>query len=97
MCDTVVKQLEIVEKDAAYDYIKVSDELKELSEQIQNSDEIMEELQDVLCSFRDHLQSIKSEMTTLQQRSIKMNTSLGNRKKLQKVLLGFVESAVLDK
>jgi hypothetical protein len=36
-------------------------------------------------------------MTTLQERSIKMNTSLGNRKKLQKVLLGFVESAVLDK
>ena len=49
-----------MEKDAAYDYIKVSDELKTLSHEIQNSDEIMEELEEVLCSFRDHLQSIKT-------------------------------------
>jgi hypothetical protein len=29
-------------------------------------------------------------MTTLQERSLKMNTSLSNRKKLQKMLLTFV-------
>ena len=51
----------------------------------------------MLYSFRDHLQSIKSEMTSLQERSLRMNTSLTNRKKLQKMLLTFVESAVLDK
>lgn len=97
MCENVVHELEVVEKDAAYDYIKVSGELKTLSEEITKSDEIMEELEGVLYSFRDHLQSIKSEMTNLQERSLKMNTSLTNRKKLQKMLLTFVESAVLDK
>jgi hypothetical protein len=30
MCDTVVQELEIVEKEAAYDYIKVSEELEQL-------------------------------------------------------------------
>jgi len=97
MCDNVVNELEVVEKEAAYDYIKVSSELKSLSEEIGRSDEIMEELEGVLYSFRDHLQSIKSEMTSLQERSLRMNTSLTNRKKLQKMLLTFVESAVLDK
>lgn len=31
MCDNVVNELEVVEKEAAYDYIKVSSELKSLS------------------------------------------------------------------
>lgn len=66
MCENVVNELEVVEKEAAYDYIKVSSELKSLSDEIGKSDAIMEELEGVLYSFRDHLQSIKSEMTSLQ-------------------------------
>jgi hypothetical protein len=27
MCDTVVRELEVVEREAAYDYVKVSEEL----------------------------------------------------------------------
>lgn len=36
-------------------------------------------------------------MTTLQEKSNKMNTSLNNRKKLQNMLNSFIDSAVLDK
>ena len=36
-------------------------------------------------------------MTSLQEKSNKMNTSLSNRKKLQNMLGSFIESAVLDK
>lgn len=55
-----------MEKEAAYDYIKVSEELETLGEELTVADGIMEELENVLYSFKDHLESIKSEMTSLQ-------------------------------
>jgi HPt (histidine-containing phosphotransfer) domain-containing protein len=36
-------------------------------------------------------------MTSLQEKSNKMNTSLNNKKKIQGLLNSFIESAVLDK
>jgi F0F1-type ATP synthase delta subunit len=36
-------------------------------------------------------------MTSLQEKSNQMNTSLSNRKKLQSMLNSFIDSAVLDK
>ena len=36
-------------------------------------------------------------MTSLQEKSNKMNTSLSNKKKVQSVLNSFIDSAVLDK
>lgn len=50
----------------------------------------------MLLNFKDHLNEIKNEMTTLQEKSIKMNTCLTNRKQLQKIFSGFVDQAVLD-
>lgn len=41
MCDTVVKELEVVEKEAAYDYIKVSEELETLGKELSTADSIM--------------------------------------------------------
>ena len=57
----------------------------------------MAELEQVLFDFKDHLESIKNEMTSLQEKSNQMNTSLSNRKKLQSMLNSFIDSAVLDK
>ena len=50
----------------------------------------------MLLSFRDHLNEIKTEMTSLQERSLEMNACLSNRKKLQSLMKNFMESAVLD-
>ena len=97
MCDTVVQELEVVEKEAAYDYIKVSEELEQLGTELSTADGIMAELEQVLFDFKDHLESIKNEMTSLQEKSNQMNTSLSNRKKLQSMLNSFIDSAVLDK
>lgn len=36
-------------------------------------------------------------MTSLQEKSNKMNTSLSNKKKVQSLLNSFIDSAVLDK
>lgn len=60
MCDTVVQELEIVEKEAAYDYIKVSEELEQLGSELTKADGIMAELEDVLTDFKSHLESIKN-------------------------------------
>jgi hypothetical protein len=97
MCDTVVRELEVVEREAAYDYVKVSEELETLGSELIVADGVMEELEKVLYNFKDHLEEIKSEMTSLQDKSNKINTSLSNKKKIQTMLSSFIESAVLEK
>jgi predicted nucleic acid-binding Zn-ribbon protein len=97
MCETVVRELEVVEKEAAYDYVKVSEELESLGQELSVADGIMAELEGVLYGFKDHLEAIKSEMTSLQEKSNKMNTSLSNKKKVQGLLASFIESAVLER
>ncbi len=71
--------------------------MKDLDEEIRKSESIFDQLEKVLLNFRDHLHEIKNDMTTLQQRSIKINTSLTNRKNLSKLLGTFMDSAILDK
>ena len=68
----------------------------QLNSEISQSDEILGELESILLNFRDHLDEIKSEMTSLQDKSLKMNTSLTNHKHLAKLLGTFMDSAVLD-
>jgi len=70
--------------------------MKELDGEIDKSDSILLELEKVLENFRDHLNEIKSQMTVLQDKSLKMNVSLTNRKNLQKLMGTFMDSAVLD-
>lgn len=68
----------------------------ELDSEIEKSDSILAELEGVLLNFKDYLNEIKSEMTQLQERSLRMNTSLTNRKSLSRILSSFVDQAVLD-
>jgi hypothetical protein len=96
MCENVKSELHLIEKEAAYDYLKVEKEMYELDVELDKSDLILEELENVLINFKDHLNDIKSEMTSLQERSIRMNTSLTNRKEVMKILGGFVDQAVLE-
>ncbi|KAM3144017.1 hypothetical protein pb186bvf_003781 [Paramecium bursaria] len=96
MCDKVKLEMQLIEKEAAYDYLKVEKEMYELDAEIDKSDQILGELEDVLLNFKDYLNDIKSEMTQLQDRSLAMNTALTNRKNLSKILSSFVDQAVLD-
>ena len=50
----------MVEREAAYDYVKVSQELEGLGGELAVADGIMEELEQVLYGFKDHLEDIKS-------------------------------------
>ena len=91
-----MEELANLEIEAGYDYLKVETEMKELDGEIDKSDSILLELEKVLENFRDHLNEIKSQMTVLQDKSLKMNVSLTNRKNLQKLMGTFMDSAVLD-
>lgn len=55
-----------------------------------------DELEDLLKDFKSHLGNIKGEMTSLQDRSLILNTSLNNRKKLQKSLDTFISNVILE-
>lgn len=63
MCDKVKLEMQLIEKEAAYDYLKVEKEMYELDAEIDKSDQILGELEDVLLNFKDYLNDIKSEMT----------------------------------
>lgn len=62
--------MQLIEKEAAYDYLKVTllvfqveKEMYELDHEIEKSDAILGELEGVLLNFKDYLNDIKSEMT----------------------------------
>jgi len=96
MCDQVVQELQNLENEAAFDYLKVENDAIELSKQIDQSDSILGELETILLSFQDHLGNIKNEMTFLQEKSLNMNISLNNRRNLQKSLEKLIDSILLE-
>lgn len=65
MCENVKTEMQLIEKEAAYDYLKVEKEMYELDGELDKSDQILEELENVLMNFKEHLNDIKSEMTSL--------------------------------
>ena len=96
MCDQVVSELHSLENEAAFDYLKVETDAVELSKQIEQSDSILGDLENILYSFKDHLGNIKNEMTFLQEKSLNMNISLNNRRNLQKSLEKLIDSVLLE-
>lgn len=91
--DNELKQLE---NEAAYDYLKIEKETKTLISDIQQSDNILSSLEELLKNFRENLSVIKGEMTSLQEKSMKMNIGLGNRKALSNEFSEFIESIMLE-
>ena len=63
MCENVRQEMHLIEKEAAYDYLKVEKEMLELDTELEQSDLILEELENVLVNFKDSLNEIKTEMT----------------------------------
>ncbi len=80
--EKAANELQILENEAAYDYLKIEKETKTLISEIQQSDDILGNLETLLKDFRENLSIIKGEMTTLQNKSMKMNIGLNNRKNL---------------
>ena len=63
--ERAANELQKLENEAAYDYLKIEKETKILISEIQQSDQILSNLEDLLQTFRENLSVIKGEMTNL--------------------------------
>ncbi|GAB6031475.1 Vacuolar protein sorting-associated protein 52 [Chamberlinius hualienensis] len=91
----VEQELTEVENASIQDYIKESQNIASLHDQISACDDILARMEDMLLNFQEDLGSISSEIFTLQQHSIAMNIRLKNRQAIESQLSQFVDDIVV--
>eukprot|EP00357_Protocruzia_adherens_P021869 CAMPEP_0114993284 /NCGR_PEP_ID=MMETSP0216-20121206/12440_1 /TAXON_ID=223996 /ORGANISM="Protocruzia adherens, Strain Boccale" /LENGTH=685 /DNA_ID=CAMNT_0002356901 /DNA_START=49 /DNA_END=2106 /DNA_ORIENTATION=+ len=93
--EKVENDLRGVEREAVEDFIKNQDEVAQLYKQIKYADSVLSKMDTMLSSFKSNLEGISNEIRFLQDRSMKMNISLQNRKDLEDKLDKFLQAVVL--
>ncbi|KAG2540069.1 hypothetical protein PVAP13_9NG530700 [Panicum virgatum] len=84
-----------VELDSIQDYIKESENLVLLHDQIRDCDNILSQMETVLTGFQTEIGSISSEIKVLQEKSMDMGLKLKNRKAAESKLSKFVEDIIV--
>ncbi|PIA44168.1 hypothetical protein AQUCO_01700052v1 [Aquilegia coerulea] len=84
-----------VELDSIQDYIKESDNLVSLHDQIRDCDSILSQMETLLSGFQVEIGSISSEIKSLQEKSMDMGLKLKNRKVAELKLARFVEDIIV--
>ncbi|XP_072970251.1 vacuolar protein sorting-associated protein 52 A-like [Typha angustifolia] len=84
-----------VELDSIQDYIKESENLVSLHDQILDCDNILSQMEALLSGFQAEIGSISSEIKVLQEKSMDMGLKLKNRKAAESKLSKFVEDIVV--
>ncbi|GAA0149529.1 membrane traffic protein [Lithospermum erythrorhizon] len=77
------------------DYIKESDNLVSLHDQIRDCDVILSQMETLLTGFQDEIGSISSDIKILQEKSMDMGLKLKNRKVAESKLAQFVEDIIV--
>ncbi|ONK79781.1 uncharacterized protein A4U43_C01F10010 [Asparagus officinalis] len=85
-----------VELDSIQDYIKESDNLVLLHDQIRDCDNILSQMETLLGGFQAEIGSISSEIKSLQEKSMDMGLKLKNRKVAESKLTKFVEDIIVS-
>ncbi|TRY65737.1 hypothetical protein DNTS_005577 [Danionella cerebrum] len=91
----VEKELQRIEQVSIKDYIKESENIASLHNQITACDSILERMEGMLSTFQSDLSSISSEIQTLQQQSVSMNMRLKNRQAVRSQLSQLVDELVV--
>ncbi|KAF4100044.1 hypothetical protein G5714_018240 [Onychostoma macrolepis] len=91
----VETELQRIEQVSIKDYIKESQNIASLHNQITACDSILERMEGMLSSFQSDLSSISSEIQTLQQQSVSMNLRLKNRQAVRSQLSQLVDELVV--
>lgn len=91
----VENNLRQVELDSIQDYIKESDNLVSLHEQIRDCDIILSQMETLLSGFQGEIGSISSDIKILQEKSMDMGLKLKNRKAAESKLAKFVEDIIV--
>ncbi|KAJ1296691.1 hypothetical protein BS78_01G321600 [Paspalum vaginatum] len=84
-----------VELDSIQDYIKESENLVSLHDQIRDCDNILSQMETVLTGFQTEIGSISSDIKVLQEKSMDMGLKLKNRKAAESKLSKFVEDIIV--
>ncbi|KAJ8000122.1 hypothetical protein DPEC_G00201570 [Dallia pectoralis] len=91
----VETELQRIEQASIKDYIKESQNIASLHNQITACDSILERMEGMLSGFQSDLSSISSEIQTLQQQSVSMNMRLKNRQAVRSHLSQLVDELVV--
>nr|CAD1839513.1 unnamed protein product [Ananas comosus var. bracteatus] len=84
-----------VELDSIQDYIRESENLVLLHDQIRDCDNILSQMETLLSGFQAEIGSISSEIKILQEKSMDMGLKLKNRKAAESKLSKFVEDIIV--
>lgn len=87
----VERELKEVENKCIQDYIKESENIVSLHNQIAACDFILERMENMLLSFQSDLGSISSEIVSLQRKSMSMSQQLHNRQSVRAQLSQFID------
>ena len=93
--EQVEEELKSVENKSIQDYIRESQNIASLHNQIVNCDQILGRMENMLISFQSDLGSISTEILSLQQQSVQMNLKLKNRQAVKGELSQFVSDMVI--
>ena len=85
-----------IQNEATFDYFKVEKETEVLGEAIDESDSILEDLEEMLIEYKINLDEMKCEMHLLQEKTSQMSTSRNNRKNFQQELAKFLDVVMLE-
>uniref|UniRef100_A0A8C0ATV0 Vacuolar protein sorting-associated protein 52 homolog n=1 Tax=Buteo japonicus TaxID=224669 RepID=A0A8C0ATV0_9AVES len=88
-------ELQEVERASIHDYIKESENIASLHNQITACDAILERMEQMLSAFQCDLSSISSEIRTLQEQSVAMNLRLKNRRAVREQLGQLLDELVV--
>ncbi|XP_061752738.1 vacuolar protein sorting-associated protein 52 homolog isoform X1 [Nerophis ophidion] len=91
----VEAELQKIEQASIKDYIKESQNIALLHQQISACDAILERMEEMLSGFQSDLSSISSEIHTLQQQSLSMNVRLKNRQAVRSNLSQLVDELLV--
>ncbi|KAL0359685.1 UNVERIFIED_CONTAM: Vacuolar protein sorting-associated protein 52 A [Sesamum angustifolium] len=91
----VENNLRQLELDSIEDYIKESDNLVSLHDQIHDCDTILAQMEKLLSGFQAEIGSISSDIKVLQEKSMDMGLKLKNRKAAESKLAKFVEDIII--
>ncbi|XP_032885438.1 vacuolar protein sorting-associated protein 52 homolog [Amblyraja radiata] len=91
----VETELQYIEHASIKDYIKESENITSLHNQITACDTTLERMEQMLSTFQCDLSSISCEIQTLQEQSIAMNIKLKNRQSVRSELSQLVDELIV--
>lgn len=90
------KSIKEAEKNSVADYLKESENIASLHNQIEDCDSILAKMESMLLVFQNDLGSISNEIISLQKRSVNMSVQLSNRQALKGPLSSFIEDMAVS-